>query len=114
MTEDDDLEGRLRRYRLGEPPADLRRAVMAAISEHDGSRERGSIWAPLAAAAILVAWIGAQMSTAEIETDPLRAAEVALVADLLGGGEEAMRYAELVVPERIVEEPTPELMEEPW
>jgi hypothetical protein len=113
-SQDDELEVRLRRYRLGDPPADFRRAVMAAVNERGGSRERGSIWAPIAAAAILVAWIGAQMSTVEIEPDPLRDAEVALITEFLGGTEQARRYAEIVVPTRESDEPINVPMEVPW
>jgi hypothetical protein len=114
MIEDDDLEVRLRRYRLGDPPPDLRRAVIAAAEERVDSRERGSIWAPVAAAAILVAWAAIHMSNVEVEPDPLRDAEVALVAEVLGGGEEALRYAELVVPRRHMEEPMTVPLEVPW
>ena len=113
MIEDDDLEVRLRRYRLGDPPPDLRRAVIVTVDERV-SRDRGSIWAPLTAAAILVAWIGAHILNAEVEPDPERDAEVALITESLGGSEEARRYAEFVVPMRESDEPITVPMEVPW
>jgi hypothetical protein len=114
MTHDDDLEGTLRRYRPRAPGADLRSRILAA-GEADAGRSRFEwIWGPAAAAAILVLWFAAHASQIEPEPDPLRDAEVAVIAEILGGGEDAIAYAELAVPRRNMSVPIPLAMEDAW
>jgi hypothetical protein len=112
--QDDEIEAALRRYRARDPRGDLRRRVLEAAATDIAPREVAWFWGPLAAAAILVLWFTAHVSRIEAERDPLREADVARVAEALGGGEEAVRYAELIVPQPVPEAPSPITMEQAW
>lgn len=94
MIEDDELEAILRRYRISDPP----RGFIDRMG--DAAREPAScrICAPALAAAVLLAWAAVHTSMAEPARDAERDAEVALIAEVLGGDEDAIRYAEFVVP----------------
>ena len=111
---DDEIEATLRRYRTRDPHADLRRRVLEAGAPDVAPRQVPWFWGPLSAAAILMLWLAAHASRIEAERDPLREADVALVAEALGGGEEAVRYAELIVPHPVPEAPIPITMEQAW
>jgi hypothetical protein len=50
----------------------------------------------------------------EEPTDPIRDAEVAMVTEFLGGGEDAAAYAEVVVPQRPMVDPSRVFSEAPW
>jgi hypothetical protein len=114
MLSEDDLEAMLRRYRVGDPPSDLGSAVVAASVE--GPRRFERIWGPAAAAAVLASWVAFHLGMTEPTIDRVRAQEVALVTEVLGGDENAAAYAEIVVPQ------SPELdlqtalafQEDPW
>ena len=71
-------------------------------------------WGPLAAAAIVVLWTAVHASRIEPERDPLRDMQVARIAEMLGGGEDAARHAELIVPPRLPEPLTSFGAEQPW
>lgn len=98
MIDDNELESALRRYHPPDPRADLRRRVLDAASADQGPRDVPWFWGPAAAAAILLLWFGVHTSRVKPEPDPIRDAEVALISETLGGGEGAVRYAELIVP----------------
>jgi hypothetical protein len=91
---DEDIEASLRRYRVVDPPAALHQRIHAFAETRGAS---GHVWGVLTAAALLVIWLGAHAVAEEPMSDPARLAEIALVADVLGGGEDARRYAEAVV-----------------
>ena len=63
-------------------------------------RGPGHIWGAIAAAAILVMWVAAHAAARDSMPDPIRERDVAAIVDALGGGEDARRYAEAVVPRR--------------
>lgn len=98
---DDDLERTLRRYRPGDPQADLRARVLAAAQE---PAEISWYWGPLAAAAILTLWVAAHTWRIEPERDPAREAAIAMMTEALGGGEDVRRYVELTMSSEPVEE----------
>jgi hypothetical protein len=89
---DEDIEASLRRYRVVDPPADLHQRIHAR-----DETLVGHAWGALTAAAVLVIWLGVHAAAGEPMSDPVREAEVAVVADVLGGGEDARRYAEILV-----------------
>jgi hypothetical protein len=92
---DDDLERTLGRYRPRDPQPDLRARVMASAQE--AQWEIPWYWGPLAAAAILALWLGVLTWRIEPERDPDRDAAIAMMTDVLGGGETARRYVELTM-----------------
>jgi hypothetical protein len=100
---DEELESTLRRFAIGDPPPGLRASVLSA-AETAPNRQPGWWWGPLAAAAILVLWLSVTIGGGDEPVDPLREAEVALAAEILGGGREALVLAEWMVPERPAEE----------
>jgi hypothetical protein len=114
MLNDHEIEARLRRYRVTDPPPDLAHTIVAASVEP--SDRFDWIWGPATAAAVLVAWIAFHVATSEPQIDAVRAREVAFVTEVLGGDESAAAYAETVVPES----PKPDLqmalmlLEELW
>ena len=97
MLTDEDLEGTLRRYVVTDPPHDLRSAVLSA-AEAAGNRQAYWWWGPAAAAVTLAVWVLTLAESLERPRDPLRDAEVAAVAEMFGGGPEAVRAAEWLVP----------------
>jgi len=109
---DEELEATLRRYRLVDPPADLGDSAIAAAEAR--TRSYGHGWGAAAAAAVLALWFAAHAASWEPQGDPARDAEVAFVADILGGGEDALRYAELAVPRREPDVDLATRVEEPW
>ena len=114
MLNDHEIEARLRRYRVADPPPDLARAIVETSVQP--SHRFDWIWGPAAAVAVLVAWIAFHAAMSEPPIDPVRAQEVAFVTEVLGGDESAAAYAETVVPES----PKPDLqmalmlLEESW
>jgi hypothetical protein len=54
----------------------------------------------LTAAAIVMIWVAAQAVSSDPVSDPVRERDVSVVAEALGGGEDARQYAEEVVPRR--------------
>jgi hypothetical protein len=110
---DEELEGILRRYRTRNPGGDLRRRVLAA-SASDIPRQVPWFWGPVSAAAIFVLWLSVHASRIEREHDPIREAGIALIAETLGGGDEAVQYAELLVPEQVPEAPMSAEQEQAW
>lgn len=105
MLTDDGLETLLRRYRVGNPTPGLEQAIVTTASQLRSPPPWSWIVGPAAAAATLVAWLGGHLVTMDRSEDPVRAAEVDRVADLLGGGDEARAYAEQVVPAPVFDEP---------
>ena len=99
---DDDLERTLRRYRPGDPRADLRARVLASAQ---ATPDIAWYWGPLAAAAILTLWVAAHTWRIEPERDPVREAAIAEMTEALGGGEDVRRYVELAMSSEPVEEP---------
>jgi hypothetical protein len=91
---DEEIEASLRRYRVVDPPANLQERIHA----HDEALVAHA-WGAFTAAAVLIIWCGAHAAV-EPMSDPVRQAEVAVVADVLGGSEDARRYAESVVSAR--------------
>lgn len=114
MLSDHDLDSVLRRYRVPDPPSELGPAVVAAASRIEAVSRFEWLWGPIAAAAVLAVWFAVQVAMLEEPTDPIRDAEVALVTEFLGGGDDAAAYADLVVPERPMEDPRKLLAEELW
>jgi hypothetical protein len=114
MLSDHDLESALRRYRVPDPPSDLGPAVVAAAYNVEATSRFEWLWGPVAAAAVLAVWFALQIAMLEEPADPIRDAEVAFVTDLLGGGEDAAARAELIVPQRHIEDPSRLFREEPW
>jgi hypothetical protein len=112
IDEDREIEAVLRRYGVADPPPQLARRIAAGDAFAPGTSLEW-VWGPAAAAAVLAAWMALHMRGVEPERDPWRDAEVALVAEALGGGEEAIWYAEAIVPQP----PAPTLgpgEEPPW
>ena len=114
MMGDEELEATLRRYRARDPQADLRRRVLEAAATDSRPREVSWFWGPLSAAAILVLWLSAHASRIERDHDPIREAGIAVIAEALGGGDEAVQYAELLVPEQVPEPPMTVEQEHGW
>jgi hypothetical protein len=103
---DDELEAVLRRFRVAGPEPQLRELIL---------RPGGPslFWGPAAAAAILVTWVAVHVWSTEPYRDPMRDAAVRTISAALGGGADAMRYAEAAVPP--LEDVTrPAVGEEPW
>jgi len=109
---DEALEAALRRYRVADAPVELGETVMTATEAR--ARPFSHVWGAAAAAAVLALWFAAHAATREPEADPAREAEVAFVAESLGGGEDALRYAQLVVPERAPDVRLAQPVEVPW
>jgi hypothetical protein len=103
---DEDVEAVLQRYRLREPPSGLA-ARIAAVTSRTSGGDLHWLCGPAAAAAVLAAWIAAHVATLEPERDAMRDAEVAFASEVLGGGEDAFRYAELALPVITAEDPPP-------
>jgi hypothetical protein len=112
MLSDHDIEAALLRYRVIDPPTRLGPAIAAAVFQ---PRTRfDSMWGPLAAAAMLAIWMAAHLVTVEEHVDPSRAQEVALVTEVIGGGENAAAYAEIAVPVIATQDSLRALAEDPW
>jgi hypothetical protein len=88
---DDQVESALRRFTVRGPDPRLRQVIVRP-------GEPSKWWAPAAAAAILLAWIGSHASSANAIPDPARETAVRAIAVALGNGEDAVRYAEAAVP----------------
>jgi hypothetical protein len=113
---DEELEQLIGRYRPADPLPDLRVRVVAAAARAPRVRLGALDWTFAAAAAALIL---AAVATRTPEVATASAADVARqravrdTAELLGGGAEAFRLAELVVPP--VPEPMPvETLEGQW
>ena len=114
MLSDHDLEATLKRYRVADPPPGLGPAIVdAAASDGRGSRYEW-VLGPAAAAALVAIWLAVQVAMVEEPADPVRDAEIAFVTEALGGGEDVRAYAERVVPQRPIADPSRMLREEPW
>jgi hypothetical protein len=107
----DDVERTLQRYRAVDPPTGLQWTVVAATVDVTGRFEW--IWGPAVAAAVLASWVGVQLAMAESPRDPIRDEEVAFVAKMLGGDENAAAYAERVVPKTPTQDALPAI-EDRW
>jgi hypothetical protein len=114
MLSDHDLEAALRRYRVPDPPGELGPAIVAAASRIEATSRFEWLLGPVAAAAVLAVWFAVQVAMLEEPTDPIRDAEVAMVTEFLGGGEDAAAYAEVVVPQRPMVDPSRVFSEAPW
>lgn len=97
---DPELDDLLRRYRPTGPPPDLRARVLA------GTVPAGRTWPWVAAAAVLLAaTVGLQVARLRLAT-PVEAAELQgaaelrIVAEMLGGGERAVDEARRLLWER--------------
>ena len=103
---DDELEAVLRRFRVGDPDPQLRELVLRPGGP-------SMLWGPAAAAAILLTWIAAHVWGTEPYRDPMRDIAVRTIGAALGGGDDAMTYAEAAVP--VLDALTaPVVQEEPW
>jgi hypothetical protein len=115
MTEDREIEERLRRYRPAGPPPELRQNVIGRVrlqADREPNR-RGAWWQLAAAAALVVAALLLQSATARIDRriaqliEPARAADEKRLDDLtreLGGDPVARAIAEaMLVRERAIE-----------
>jgi len=111
MLNDHDVEDALRRYRVVDPPSGLASAIEAAI---DASGRFEWMWGPAAAIAILAAWIAFQVGSVDTQADPVRASEIAVVTEMLGGDEYAAARAELIVPHTTQRDPLVALAEDRW
>ena len=114
MLSDHDLEAALKRYRVADPPSGLGPAIVEGAARAERESKYEWIWGPAAAAAIVALWLSVQIAMAEEPVDPVREAEVAFIAESLGGSDEARAYAERIVPERPIEDPSRVFEEEPW
>jgi hypothetical protein len=118
MTEDREIEERLRRYRPAGPPADLRERSLLAHGRHHDSRSaslqaRQVWWQLAAAAALVVAALLLQSATARIDrrialvTAPAYEADEKRMDDLvreLGGDPSARILAgAILIRERVLE-----------
>jgi hypothetical protein len=109
--DDNEIEATMRRYRAADPPDGLGERVRTLDSP---DRHSDHLWGAVAAAAVVALWLASHAAARTPTPDPLRAAQVGLVADVLGGSDQARGYADLVVPHR---DPLAELsvsMGEPW
>ena len=91
---DTDIEKALRRYRVIAPPPSLALRVVAWQRE----RRASHAWGALAAAAVVAIWVSIQAVTRVSISDPVRENDLAVVVEVLGGGENARQYAEEIVP----------------
>lgn len=114
MLSDHDLEAALKRYRVADPPSGLGPAIVEGAARAERESKYEWIWGPAAAAAIVALWLSVQIAMAEEPVDPVREAEVAFIAESLGGGEDARAYAELIVPKQPIVDPSRVFEEEPW
>jgi len=114
MLSEGDLESLLKRYRVADPSTDLGPTILAEAARIANGSDLAWTWGPLAAAALVVVWLAAQVAMTDAAADPVRDAEVAFVAEILGGGEDAAAYADLVVPVGTVDDPIGALAEDPW
>jgi hypothetical protein len=112
MLSDDDLERALRRYQVVNPPGALESAIVSATLNVPGRFEW--LWGPAAAAVVVAMWIGARIGMSESPHDPIRDQEIAFVTEMLGGGETAAAYAEIVVPEPPKQDALLAMTEERW
>jgi len=109
---DEDLERALQRYQVVNPPGRLESAIVSATLNVAG--RFGWLWGPAAAVVVVAIWIGIQLAMADAPADPLRDEEVTFVTQILGGGETAAAYADLVVPRREKPDPLRAGMEDRW
>ena len=105
---DEELERKLRRFRLVGPPPALRATI---VSHAPGRVVPASAWMPTAAAllaATALYWLSAYERAAVRfsvdQTTVARAANVELVARILGGGPQSLLVARTVV---LLDEPKP-------
>jgi hypothetical protein len=98
---DDEIERKLRRFRIVEPPARLRAAIVDRGS--DGLIPAAA-WMPAAAAlmaAMVLYWLSAyDREAVRVSVDRAsvaRAANVELVARILGGGPQSRSVADMLV-----------------
>jgi len=106
---DEDLERKLRRFRIVRPPERLRVAV---VDRGSGPAVPASAWMPTAAALIAAAvlyWLSAYERAAvrfSVDQTPVvRAVNVELVARSLGGGRQSLLVAKIAV---LLDEPKQE------
>ena len=98
---DDEIERKLRQFRIVRPPPKLRNVI---VDHTEGRVVSASEWMPAAAAliaAIVLYWLSAyERAVVRITVDQAtvtRAANVELVARILGGGPHALLVATTVV-----------------
>ena len=111
MLNDRDIENVLRRYRVADPPSGLGPVLEAAI---EAPREYEWLRGPAATIAILAAWIAFHVGRVDTPFDPVRAGELALVTEMLGGDAYASACAELIVPPTLQKDPLIALAENSW
>ena len=106
---DEELERKLRRFRIVEPPATLRTTI---VERSGGPVVSASLWMPTAAALIaaavlysLSAYERAAVRFSVDQTTVARAANVELVARSLGGGPQSLLVARVLV---LMDEPKQE------
>jgi hypothetical protein len=106
---DEDIEQRLRRFRIVEPPKTLRATI---VDRSDARVVSLSAWMPTAAAllaVIVLNWLSAyERSIVRVNVDQAavaRAANIELVARVLGGGPESLLVATTLV---LLDEPKDE------
>ncbi len=91
MTDNSDIEALLRRYRVSNLP---HRPLPAPAPRHGGD---AWWWGPAAAAAVLALWVCAHGLRGPGGVDPENEAAIEAIAEAMGGGAGARRYAELAV-----------------
>jgi len=111
MLNDRDIEEVLRRYRVVDPPSGLGPAIGVAI-EPPGRFEW--LWGPAAAVTILAAWIAFHVGGVDTPPDPVRASQISLITEVLGGDAYAAARAELIVPRTTQRDPLVALAEDRW
>jgi hypothetical protein len=106
---DEEIEAKLRRFRIVKPPATLRATIVHAS---DGRVVPAFAWMPTAAAliaAVVFYWLSAyERAAVQVSVDRtavVRAANVELVARVLGGGPQSLLVATTVV---LLDEPKAE------
>jgi len=111
MLNDRDIEDALRRYRVVDPPSGLGPAIGVAV-EPPGRFEW--LWGPAAAVTILAAWIAFHVGSVDTPPDPVRASQIVLITEMLGGDVYAAARAELIVPVTPQKDPLVVLAEDSW
>lgn len=97
---DEEIERKLRRFRIVDPPATLQTTI---VNTTDGPLVSASAWMPTAAAlaaAILYCLSAYERAVVRVNVDQAalaRAANVELVARVLGGGPQSLLVATTVV-----------------